>query len=112
MGKIVIANIIVFVIVYGICTIIGLDLKKWYSWLAGLYGFFSGCLAGFIREDDSPSLQLGLLFAIVIMSSGAMTCRNRRRYSREAAEEWSARYGQEKHYSLLARIIEKLLGKR
>ena len=112
MERIVIANFIVFVIVYGICTIIGLDLKKWYSWLAGLYGFLSGCFFGFTREDGSPSLLMGMLFAVVIMSSGAMVRRNRQRYSREAAEEWLARYGQEKHHSLLARMIEKLLGKR
>jgi len=112
MEKIVIANLIVFIIVSGICTFVGLDLKKWYSWLAGLYGFLSGCFAGFIVEDGSPSWQLGLLFAFVILSSGAMTRVNRQRYSQEAAKDWLARYGQEKHYSLLARIMEKLVGKR
>jgi hypothetical protein len=112
MEKIVIADVVVFIIVGVICTFIGLDLKKWYSWLVGLYGFFSGCIAGYIREDGSPSLQLGLLFAIAIMSIGAMTRKYRQRYSKEAAKEWLTRYGQEKNYSLLARMIEKLLRKR
>jgi hypothetical protein len=67
MGKIIIADIIVFVIVCAICTIIGLDLKKWQSWLAGLYGFLSGCLIGFLSEAGSPSWDVGLLFAIMIM---------------------------------------------
>jgi hypothetical protein len=112
MEKIVMANFIVFVIVGVICTIVGLNLKKWYSWLVGFYGFLSGYFLGLIVENGSSSWQVGLLFAIAIMSSGAMTRRNRQRYSRESAKDWLARYRQEKHYSLLARIIEKILGRR
>ena len=110
MEKIILANIIVFVIVGGICTIVGLDLKKWYSWLAGLYGFLSGCLVGFLREGGSPSWQLGLISAIAVMSSGAVM-RQYRIYYRKAGDEWLARYGQDRRYSLLARLIEKLLRK-
>ena len=104
------ADLIVFFIVLAICTFIGLDLKKWQSWLAGLYGFLSGCLIGFLSEAGSPSWQLGLLLAIVIMSSGAIM-RQYRIYYRKAGEEWLRRYGQDKHYSLLARLIEKVLRK-
>jgi hypothetical protein len=35
----------------------------------------------------------------------------RQRYSKEAAEDWLARYGKEKQFSLLARIIGKISGK-
>lgn len=110
MEKIIIANLFVFLIVTFICTIIGLDLKKWQSWLAGLYGFLSGCLIGFLIEDGSPSWQLGLIFAIVIMSSGAVM-RQYRLYYRKAGEEWLTRYGQDKRYSLLARLVKKALRK-
>jgi len=111
MEKFIIVDIIVFLIVYGICIIIGLDLKKWYSWLAGLYGFLSGCLIGFLDNDGSPSWQLGLIFTVVIMLSGAVMRQQRKRYSKEAAEEWLAQYGERKELSLLTRIMKKLIGK-
>jgi hypothetical protein len=109
MEKIMIADIVVFVIVYVICMIIGLDLKKWQSWLAGLYGFLSGCLIGFLIGAGSPSWQLGLIFAMMIMSSAVM--RQYRIYYRKVGDEWLARYGQDRRYSLLARLIEKVLRK-
>ena len=104
------ADLIVFFIVLAICTFIGLDLKKWQSWLAGLYGFLSGWSLGFLVGAGSSGWQLGLLFAIAIMYSGAVM-RHYRIYYRKAGEEWLKRYGQDKRFPFLARIIEKFLRK-
>lgn len=35
-----------YFIVCGVCIFIGLDLRKWRSWLYGLYGFISGFMIG------------------------------------------------------------------
>jgi hypothetical protein len=90
------ADLIVFFIVYGICMIIGLDLKKWQSWLVGFYGFISGWSLGFLLKAGSSSWILGLLFAIVIMSSSIVThqYRNYRNW-----REWLTKYGNDKRYS-------------
>jgi len=111
MENIIIINLIVLIVVYVVCTVTGLDLNKWYSWLAGFYGFISGCSIGFLMDNPSPSWELGLIFAFIIMSSGAVMRQQRQRYSREAAEEWLAQYGQRKELSLLTRIMKKLIGK-
>ena len=104
------ADLIMFLIIGVVCMIFGLDLKKWQSWLAGIYGFLSGWSLGFLSDTGSPSWQLGLLFAIMIMSSGAVM-RRHRIYYRNAGEKWLTRYGQDKRYAFLARLIKKALRK-
>jgi hypothetical protein len=110
MGNLVLVNSIVFVMVGAICILIGLDLRKWYSWLAGLYGFITGCSAGFLAENPSPSWEVGLIFAIIIMASGAVMRQQRLHYSK-VAEEWLARYGEDNRFPWLARTIKRLTGK-
>ena len=90
MAIIIIINIFLFVIVSGIGTFKGLDLKKWSSWLYGLYGLISGFLVGFVQEGDNGSLklainltgslQLGALFAFAVMYVGAMNRWHRQRF--------------------------------
>ena len=108
MDKIILANFFIFLIITFVCTILGLDFKKWQSWLVGLYGFLSGYLLGFLSKARSPSWQLGLLFTIVIMSSSIVT-RQYRLHFRKIGEEWLVKYGKNKRYSLLSHIITKLL---
>jgi len=62
-----------FVIVGLIGIFIGLDPKKWASWLFGVYGFVSGFLIGFLRDDVSAGLKLGLLCAVAVMWGGVTT---------------------------------------
>jgi hypothetical protein len=82
METIILINLILFLIVFSIRTFIGLDVRKWTSWLYGLYGFFSGFWCSFIREDAEMSsrLLLGALFAFAIMYIGAFVRVNRQRY--------------------------------
>jgi hypothetical protein len=74
------------------CTgvLIGLDLKKWISWLFGLGGLLSGFFIGFMLAGVSQGFQLGILFAFAIMFGGAMT-RWQRQYFKKRAESWLSR---------------------
>lgn len=72
----------VFVIVGLIGIFIGLDPKKWTSWLYGVYGFASGFLIGFFRDDVSAGLKLGLLFAVAVMWGGVTTHRQKQRFKK------------------------------
>jgi hypothetical protein len=71
METIITVNIFVFLIVGGICVFIGLDLKKWSSWLLGLYGFLTGSLVGLLSPGESLSLDVGALLAIAVRRNGA-----------------------------------------
>lgn len=90
MATIIIANVFVFLIVYFMVTFKGLDLKKWSSWLYGLYGFLTGFLVGFLSQDNTGdlrlavnlagSLQVGALFAFIVIYTGAMNRWHRQRF--------------------------------
>ena len=92
MVTIISTNFLVFLIVLFICIFKGLDLKKWSSWLYGLYGFISGFLVGFLTSDGgggyhlipsvTGSLQIGALFAFVIMYGGATSHWHRKRFAK------------------------------
>lgn len=75
-------NVCVFVIVVVICTYNGLDLKKWSSWLYGLYGLITGLLMGLMRVNFKGGLQLGLLFAFAVLYGGATTRWHKQRYKK------------------------------
>ncbi len=117
MENIILVNFIVFMVIGSVFVFIGLDLKKWYSWLIGLYGFLSGLGFGFISSGNSSGfnielgLQVGLIMAFMSMYGGATIRHYRQRFGKEAARDWLARYGQNKNYTLLARIMRKLFEK-
>ena len=90
MAIIILANFFVFLVVVAITIFIGLDLKKWPSWLYGIYGFLSGFLFGFSEFNDNGSLglsmnltgslQVGAIFAFLIMWGGATTRWKKQRF--------------------------------
>lgn len=82
METIVLGNVYVFIIVAGIGILIGLDLKKWRSWLYGIYGFLSGLLVGLLHADFSGGLTLGALFAFIVMYGGATSYLWRQRFKK------------------------------
>lgn len=112
MGKLIIANLVLYLVVSFIATFVGLNPKKWPSWLLGGYGFISGSLLGFVVESNSPSWQVGLLSGGLAMYISAMTHWQRRHFGNEASS-WLEKYGDEERqpFALLARIIRKLVGK-
>lgn len=97
--KLIIINLYVFPIVGGVCVFVGFDLKKWYGWLIGLYGFLSGAVVGLLREGGSISLQLGALFAIAVILGGVKANQFRQHYNKDAAKNWLAQFGQAEHLS-------------
>jgi hypothetical protein len=80
MENIVIGNFYIFVIVSCVRVFLGLDLRKWSSWLYGVYGFLSGILLGLVFLDIWRGIELGILFAFAVMFGGANVRRGRERY--------------------------------
>jgi hypothetical protein len=120
MAIIILVNFFVFLGLSAIPIYKGLDLKKPSSWLFGAYGFLTGFLSGFLvfNNDNSvglslnltASLQMGTVFAFLLLFSGAMTRWHRRRYER-IARSLFLQYGKEDDPSLFAHIVRRLLGK-
>lgn len=101
-----IANLFLFSIVIGFGIFYGLDLKRWSSWLYGLYGFLSLFLVGYLFVSVKAGLSMGVAIAFIGMYAGAMTYWQRRRF-KDAAEPWLAKHGQNEHLSLLAHLLKK-----
>jgi 4-hydroxybenzoate polyprenyltransferase len=80
METMVIVNLFAFLIVGVIGISKGLDLRRWSSWLYGIYGFLSGFLIGFLTGNASGDVTLGLLFGFAVMYSGAMVRLHRQRF--------------------------------
>jgi hypothetical protein len=80
MEKIVVVNFYVFALVAFIGTGIGLNLKKWSSWLYGIYGLISGFFLGMLFYDVRRGLELGPICAFAVMYSGACVFWGRQRY--------------------------------
>lgn len=73
METIVVAIFILYLLVCGIGIFVGLDLKRWTSWLLGLFGFLSGFVIGLAIADLYSGLLGGALFAFIVMFGGATT---------------------------------------
>jgi hypothetical protein len=80
MEKLVISNFYIFVIVSCVIVFLGLDLRKWSSWLYGIYGFLSGFFLGLMYLDVWKGVELGFLFAFAVLFGGANVRRGRERY--------------------------------
>lgn len=71
----------IYIIVCGVGIFIGLDLKKWYSWLFGLYGFVTGLLFGLSKSPDvTGGLVIGAIFASIVLYGGATSYWQRQRF--------------------------------
>jgi hypothetical protein len=80
MKPIVIANFYIFLIVSFIGVFLGLNLKKWSSWLYGMYGLLTGFILGFSFYSARLGLELGAIFAVAVMYAGASVYWSRQRY--------------------------------
>jgi len=80
MDKTVIVILIVYLIISGIAVIGGLDLRKWHSWLYGIFGFVSGFFIFFSMGDLHSGLIGATLSAFIIIYGGAMTRLHKQRY--------------------------------
>ena len=66
-------NGVIFAIVFGLVVASGFDLKKWYSWLFGVYGFLTFFLVGIVGTGNiNEAIKAGALFAFFTMFGGAV----------------------------------------
>ena len=76
-------NVVIFAIVGGLAMGIGLDLKKWYSWLFGAYGFLTFFLVGLVGTGSiNEAIKAGALIAFATMFVGVTTRWNQERAKR------------------------------
>lgn len=76
-------NVVVFLVVYGIVVYIGINPKKWQTWLLGLYGFLTFFLAGIVGTGNFyESIKAGAI-GIALIFGGIITY-----WNRERAKKW------------------------
>ena len=108
MEQLAIGTFIVFAIIYATSMFIGIDLRKMSGWLVILGGFLCGFIFGFFREGITLGLQIGTMYAFVIVFSSAMV-RSQRQHFQELGFTWVARHEKDSRLSFLVRVIKKLL---
>lgn len=75
---------VIFVIISAIVIYIGLDLKKWQSWLFGVYGFLTFLLVGLVGTGNIvESIKVAAIVAFATMFVGVTM-----RWNRERAKKW------------------------
>jgi len=83
MKTVAIVNLGIFLIVYGIAMYLGLNPKKWQTWLLGLYGFLTLFLVGIVGTGNFyESIKAGAL-GIAVIFGGIVTY-----WNRERARKW------------------------
>lgn len=109
METMILANVVIFFIASFIGILIGLNPKKWVSWVLGIYGFLSGSLVGFVGEGSSPNWLVGAIFAFLVMYIGTMNYWQKQHY-KEKASSWLLQYGKvdRQPFALLACILKKI----
>jgi hypothetical protein len=80
-----ISKIILFLylIICATCVFIGLDLKKWFSWLFGILGFIGGFLIGLQITGARGGFTMGVLFAFMVLYGGATSYWHRQRFGKK-----------------------------
>lgn len=85
------ANLVVFIIAMSIAMYIGLDPKKWRSWVLALYGFLTFYLVAIVGTGDFyKSVTASAIATIATMFSGITTF-----WTRERAKRWLKEHHQD-----------------
>jgi len=75
---------VIFAIIFVLTIYTGLDIKKWQSWLFGVYGFLTFFLVGMVGTGDIyESVKVGTIVAFATVLVGVTT-----RWNRERAKKW------------------------
>ena len=84
-------NGVIFVIVYGIAVFLGIDPKKWQTWLLCLYGFLTFFLAGIVGTGNVyESVTVGVIVTFLFTFGGIITY-----WNRERARKWLKEHGED-----------------
>lgn len=76
MEIIVLLDMAVYIVLIGIVTFSGLNLRIIKNWLYGVLGFVCGFLIGYLKTGISLGVQMGLMLGFVLMFNGAMMYRH------------------------------------
>ena len=77
-------NGVIFIIVYGIAIFLGVDPKKWRTWLLSLYGFLTFFLVGIAGTGNFyESVKVGIIATLAFTLGGIITY-----WNRERAKKW------------------------
>ena len=77
-------NVVIFGIVSAIGIYLGIDPKKWQTWLLSLYGFLTFFLVGIAGTGNFyESVKLGVLVTFAFTFGGIITF-----WNRERARKW------------------------
>ncbi len=84
MRTVVTVNAFILAIVVAIAIYIGIDLKKWQTWLLSLYGFLSLFLVGIVGTGNFyESVAVGAIVTLAMVIVGVTTY-----WNRERARKW------------------------
>lgn len=84
------ANLVIFAIVCAIAIYLGLDPKKWQTWLLSLYGFLSLFLIGIVGTGNVyESVIVGAITTFAVIFGGIITF-----WNRERAKRWLKEHGE------------------
>jgi hypothetical protein len=110
---VIIISLAVFIWVGFVVSFQGLDLRKRSDWLYVVFGFLSGLALGTaISGDLIGSLNIGTIFAIMTLFTGATMRRHKQKYGRWTATKSLVRkYEKEDDPSLFAKLVRKIFGK-
>jgi len=83
-------NAVIFAIVCAIAIYLGLDPKKWQTWLLSLYGFLSFLLLGIVGTGNFyESIKVAAIATFAVIFGGIITY-----WNRERAKKWLKEHGE------------------
>jgi hypothetical protein len=105
-------SFVVFIWIVFVVSFRGLDLRKRSDWLYGVVGFLCGLAVGIaINGNLIEGLNMGFIFAFMILLAGVTMRRHKQKYGGVAAKSLVRNYGKEDDPSIFAKLVRKLLGK-
>jgi hypothetical protein len=108
---VIVVSFLVFMVTGAIATYKGLDVKRGSSWLYGAIGFLCGVVMIFSMSGNLiDSLKAGVIFAFLILFTGATMRHHKQRYT-GMAKSLLLQYGKEDDPTLFAKLVRRLLGK-
>jgi hypothetical protein len=84
-------NGVIFTLVISIAIYLGLDPKKWRTWLLSLYGFLTFFLVGIVGTGNFyEAVKLGTIVTFALILGGITTY-----WNRERAKKWLKEHGED-----------------
>lgn len=76
-------NVVIFAIVCAVAVYLGVDPKKWQTWLLSLYAFMTFFLVAIVGKGDVyEAIKIGAIVTFALIFGGILTYWNRERAKR------------------------------